>query len=377
MLKQIFSKELKKQKIHLEPKRILSSDKTKEIKINKDTFFTFKSSNSPSNTKEIIINEKNNPLLEGKINIVMNRPDYSTPQNKEFKLPPRSINKKIRLTKETTKNKKIPKNEKLIHNLNNEPNIILNNNKGQKQFTNINLNEKNINNKKDIKNDEIQIDLSDSKSKTKPETAKSYELNLSNLSDEGIEKIKLLDEYITQIKKYSSNINESKIQKCQKQKNDLENEIYILSNNIKLYKKKYNDNLKLKKNFELEKEKIQYYSNKANNDELNLKKELQNNKIEIELMKNQITQIKEETKGINNYTSDIERQTIDIKEEYKKLNIKITNTIKEKDKITNEINIIQKKCISLRSKIDKSEKSAKEFLFNVEELLKLAKENFN
>ena len=41
-------------------------------------------------------------------------------------------------------------------------------------------------------------------------------------------------------------------------------------------------------------------------------------------MKNQIAQIKEETKGINNYADDIERQTMEIKDELKKINVKIT-----------------------------------------------------
>ena len=103
-------------------------------------------------------------------------------------------------------------------------------------------------------------------------------------------------------------------------------------------------------------------------------KEIQDNRAEIELMKNKIAQKREETKGINNYRYDIERQIMDIKEELKKYNVKITNIFKEKDKISNDINSIEKKCTTLRSKIDKTEKSANEFLYNVKQLVELTQE---
>ena len=87
-------------------------------------------------------------------------------------------------------------------------------------------------------------------------------------------------------------------------------------------------------------------------------------------MKNQIAQIKEETKGINNYADDIERQTMEIK-----ANVKITKGIKERDFITNEINSLNKKCAILRNKIDKAENSANEFLYNVGQLVKMTQQN--
>ena len=222
-------------------------------------------------------------------------------------------------------------------------------------------------------NDTNNINNNQSNSKTK--NSKSFELNMSLLSSEGIDKIKLLEEYIAQIKENSTNINEVRIQQLQKQKDKLENKVNILSNNIRLNKKKYKDNIKNKKNLELEKEKVVYDTNKANKDAFSLMKELPNNRVEIEIMKNQIAQAREETKYINNYSIEIDRQTMEIQDEIKKINVKISNVIKEKDKIQNEINYIQKKCVSLRSKIDKAEKSANEFLYNVGQLARLTQNN--
>jgi chromosome segregation ATPase len=273
-----------------------------------------------------------------------------------------------------------------------------NNNNANKNEDNSNININNIknltNNIKEVKlineNNKNEITIPDTskninsndtnnannnQSNSKTKNSKSFELNMSLLSSEGIDKIKLLEEYIAQIKENSTNINEVRIQQLQKQKDKLENKVNILSNNIRLNKKKYKDNIKNKKNLELEKEKVVYDTNKANKDAFSLMKELPNNRVEIEIMKNQIAQAREETKYINNYSIEIDRQTMEIQDEIKKINVKISNVIKEKDKIQNEINYIQKKCVSLRNKIDKAEKSANEFLYNVGQLARLTQNN--
>ena len=66
---------------------------------------------------------------------------------------------------------------------------------------------------------------------------------------------------------------------------------------------------------------------------------------------------------------------MEIKDELKQYNVKITNIIKERDKISNEIISIHKKYNTLKSKVDKAEKSANEFLYNVEQLVKYTQQN--
>ena len=65
-----------------------------------------------------------------------------------------------------------------------------------------------------------------------------------------------------------------------------------------------------------------------------------------------------------------ERQKKEIQDEIKKINVKISCAVKEKDKVQNEINAIKKKNSFLRNKIYKAENSANEFLFNVAQLAK-------
>ena len=356
------------------------------MKINNNK--SFKSYNYILNKRDIF-NQNNKPIMDNKINMIMNRPDYLLMnQNNYSTLPTTSINKPYIYSNEITKNIMTPNNiEHQNFNINEKK---INNEEIITKINNINKIEQNSNEKekekekekgKEIipeinnKNEENQNNINDSKNKSRTEDNKSLEMNMQFLSGDGIDKLKLLEEYISQIKENSTNINETKIQELQRQKNKLENNVNILSNNIRLNKKKYKDNISLKKNLELEKEKVVYDSNKANKDAFSLMKELPNNRVEIEIMKNQIAQAREETKGMNDYANEIEMQTMEIKDELKKINVKISNIIRERDKISNEINSIKKKCTSLRSKIDKVERSSNDFLYNVEQLAKFTQQN--
>jgi chromosome segregation ATPase len=377
-------------------KKMISPGRGLEIKSRKDQ----DPINYTSQKMDIYNNTK--PIMENKIDIIKNRPDYLINTNNESTFPTTTKNKTYIYNNDIVGNDMSPNNmnninlnlNEIYSNINKEQNS--NNANKNEDNSNININNiKNLtNNIKEVKlineNNKNEITIPDTskninsndtnnannnQSNSKTKNSKSFELNMSLLSSEGIDKIKLLEEYIAQIKENSTNINEVKIQQLQKQKDKLENKVNILSNNIRLNKKKYKDNIKNKKNLEIEKEKVVYDTNKANKDAFSLMKELPNNRVEIEIMKNQIAQAREETKYINNYSIEIDRQTMEIQDEIKKINVKISNVIKEKDKIQNEINYIQKKCVSLRSKIDKAEKSANEFLYNVGQLARLTQNN--
>ena len=420
MLREILTTGFKDKNVKLQNKRMFSPGKSSDKIMNKNqSYKSFNYSSNKKNQKDILNKNNTIPIMKNKIEMIMNRPDYLIGQNNESTMPTNSINKQYIYSNEITKNMispanienlnindfKSPKNEnttevKKYKNTNKNINKNMNNNNINKntnanQIDNIIIKEKknndinnifnerniitkeinNINQDININNENNNIIVTNSQSKLKPDNSKSFELNMSLLSAEGIDKIKLLEEYIAQIKNNSTNINEIKLQQLQKQKNKLESNVNILSNNIRLNKKKYKDNLKLKKNLEFEKERVQYDSSKADKDAFSLLKELPNNRVEIEIMKNKIAQAREETKGIINYTNDIERQIMEIQDELKKINVKITNSIKEKDKISSEINTIHKKCSTLRSKIDKAEKSANEFLYSVGQLAKLTQQN--
>jgi hypothetical protein len=336
--------------------------------------------------KNLDFNSK--PIFEEKIEIIKQRPDYILNQNNESTNPTMNNNKQSLYSNEKTKYIKSTQN---INNSNINIKEICNNNEyseiGELESNTNNNNIEHlkdiiINNSKNNKNTKSNTKKNNSytfKEKnenntgnktSKNESEQNLEFNMTMLTPEGVDKIKLLEDYIAQIKENANEITENRIQELQSQKEQLEYNVKFLSNNILLSKKKFNDNIKIEKNLLLEKEKAGYDSKKATKDAFNLQKELPSNRVEIEIMKNQITQAKEETKNINNYLIEIERQTKEIQDEIKKINVKISAAIKDKDKIVNEITAMKKKNSILRNKIYKAENSANEFLFYVGQLAK-------
>ena len=378
MLREILTNGYVDKNIYLSQKSL--SPKKSDSKLLKPG--SFKQLNFYQTQKNLNFNSK--PIFDEKIEMIKQRPDYILNQNNESTNPTMNNNKQFLYSNEKTKNIKASQN---INNLNMKD--IYNNNNEYSDIGELDSNNNNIENLNEI----IINNNNNPKPKSKPkkknntsykeknsnntenktsknETEQNLEFNMTMLTPEGIDKIKLLEDYIAQIKENANDINENKIQELQSQKEQLEYNVKYLSNNIMLSKKKYNDNIKKEKNLLLEKEKAGYDTKKANKDAFNLQKELPNNRVEIEIMKNQITQAKEETKNINNYLIEIERQTKEIQDEIKKINVKISSAVKEKDKISNEITAIKKKNNILRNKIYKAENSANEFLFYVGQLAK-------
>ena len=341
------------------------------------------------------LNFKDKPIFEEKIEIIKQRPDYLLNQNNESTNPTMNNNKQFIYSNEKTKNIKSSQNinsninMKELYNNNEYSDIgelesINNNNIDNLNEIIINSSKNNKNIKSNTKKNNTNNNYYTFKAKnenntenrtSKNESEKNLEIDMTMLTPEGIDKVKLLEDYIAQIKENANEINENKIQELQSQKEQLEYNVKFLSNSIILSKKKFNDNIQIEKNLLLEKEKAGHDSKKANKEAFNLQKEIPINKVENELMKNQITQAKEETKNINNYLIEIERQTKEIQDEIKKINVKISSAIKEKDKVSNEINAIKKKNDILRTKIYKAEKSANEFLFYVGQLAKSTEKN--
>ena len=345
-------------------------DKNRSMKL-----FNINSSSPDSNIANTILK----PIMENKINIIMNRPDFfnnestfqTTTNNPLFK-----SNEKTRSIISPAKIEMLSKNlngnttkkESKIKMVKND----INNNKYNGKYY-----KKDINDIDNIINEKKGKNISDTDNKNNKignskSNSRLLEIDMSMLTSEGMGKIKMLEDYISKIKENSTNINELKIQKLQNDKNNLENNVNILNNNIILNKKSIKNNLKNKQILEQEKEKAKIDSFKANKEAFLLMKELPINRGEIELMKNQIAQAKEETKYINNYSIEVDGQTMEIQDEIKKYNVKISNIIKERDKITHEINSIKKKCNALKNKIEKVEKSSNDFIYNVGELAKIA-----
>lgn len=369
MLREIVTNGFKDKNINISEKKSIKEQSDKK----KQKSPSFKQLNLYQTKNEF--NSFNKPIFEDKIEMIKKRPDYLLNQINESTHPTTNNNKQF-FSHEKNKNIKSPKNINLKdpNNLNEYSELgelDSNNNIGNYNINNILNNNIDLIKGKNIENKNKKFtEKKINKNNIKSKSDKDIEINMTMLTPEGVDKIKLLNEYINQIKENANEVSEDKIQELQNQKDQLEYNVKYLSNNILLNKKKFNDNIKSEVNLLSENEKFGFEHKKANKDSYNLQKELPYNRVEIELMKSRITQAKEETKNINNYLIEIERQTKEIQDEIKKINVKISSVVKEKDKIQNEINAIKKKNGILRNKIYKVENSANEFLFNVGQLAK-------
>lgn len=336
-----------------------------------NNFFTFKEINKNIIENNQPINEEN----EKNLNDIDNNGDEK--KNNEMIIIPGSYeleNNIIDNNKEESKDSKNinTENQKKIFGANNV-NINTGNYNSNNNTSDRNTNT-NINNSKFHKNKSCDL-----LNKSKATESSNNNNNLYNngnasfsmLTSNGIDKLKLLEEYISLIKNNGINANELKIQQLQKQKDKLQNKISILSNNIKQFQKITKNNINVKRNLEQEKEFAKKYSDKADKDANGLKKILPANRANIDTMKNQIAQTREETEYINNYTVEIERQTMEIQDEIKKFNGLISNLNKDKEKIMGEIKIYRKKCENLGNKIERVEKSSNDFMENVQELVRM------
>ena len=292
MLREILTNGYVDKNINLSGKKSISQKNTLETKSKKSP--SFKQLNSNQIQKEQNLFKK--PILEETIENIKKRPDYLLNQNIESTNPSTINNKQFLKSPNNINNS----NLRDLYNQNEYSDIDeleINNNNNNLDYIENNIQE--TNKKNNIKN------INNINNKVKKETDQNIQFNMTMLTPEGIDKIKLLGEYISQIKENSNKINEIKIQELQSQKEQLEYNVKYLSNNILLTKKKYNDNIKAEKNLLAEKEKVGFDQKKANKDAFSLHKELPNNRVDIEIMKNRITQAKEETKNINNYLIEI------------------------------------------------------------------------
>jgi hypothetical protein len=199
-------------------KKMISPGRGSEIKSRKDQ----DPINYTSQKMDIYNNTK--PIMENKIDIIKNRPDYLINTNNESTFPTTTKNKTYIYNNDIVGNDMSPNNMNNINlNLNeiySNINKEQNNNNVDKNEDNSNININNINNIKNLTNNikEIKINennkneitipdtskninsndtnnINNNQSNSKTKNSKSFELNMSLLSSEGIDKIKFRDNF--------------------------------------------------------------------------------------------------------------------------------------------------------------------------------------
>jgi chromosome segregation ATPase len=189
--------------------------------------------------------------------------------------------------------------------------------------------------------------------------------NLTNKSIDSQSKLQILESFIDVIKT-NSYVQTNKIIEDKKRLKDLlQNKVDILNSNIRAINRENKTNSSLSKNITKENERLVKSGERANKNSYFLNKELPGYRIEIDDMKNKITQLNEETKFIENSTIEIEREIFGIQDEIKKTNGLNSAIIKDKEKINNEIVTLKKHIDMLKGKIQRIEHSSNEFMNSV------------
>ena len=224
MLREILTNGFVDKNINLSKKKTESPKKPSEIRTKAKKPQSFKQLNLNQVQKDFNLNSK--PIFNEKIEMIKQRPDFLINQNMESTNPTLNNNKQLLKSPNFLNQNEYSDIGELDSN-NNIDDININN------LYNNNINNKKIESAKE-KNDN---NMSNINNKIKQETDGNIEFNMTMLSPEGIDKIKLLEEYLSQIKENSNEINENKIQELQSQKEQLEYNVKYLSNNIILTKK--------------------------------------------------------------------------------------------------------------------------------------------
>lgn len=212
------------------------------------------------------------------------------------------------------------------------------------------------------------IDRYSSSNKVKTESKKGLN-NTNKLGNLNIgDKLQILEGFINKIKEKSEE-SDNKLNNQKKKKAELETNIEILKTNIRNIQLENRTNNNFKKGIDIENSKVKSLSQKANHESLVLTKELGILKDEVQLNRNRIIQLNDETQYLKNEYLLVDKDILMLKDEIKKCNAIIANENKEKEKIKNEIIILKKHMNTISQKIINIENNSNDFVFNVGKLM--------
>ena len=240
---------------------------------------------------------------------------------------------------------------------------------------NENLNDKI--NKYNIKNENIEMkeklqDLnsnSTSKNNDNSNYIRDY-INENEYQKQYMDKVKKMENLIEIIKNNAYEKQKKELEERLRYKNELENNVELLSSYIKMnrYQKKNFGNLM--KSIEKEKMRISEKSDKVQEEQIYFNRELPylrgiNNKMEFEIGKKN-----EECKNIKNEILEIERDIMTLNDGIKQYN-KINSTLlSDNEKLKSSINLLKKHIKLTKEKIEILDKNSEEFFMKLTFLAK-------
>lgn len=215
--------------------------------------------------------------------------------------------------------------------------------------------------------------VSYSSHKTSKKGIKSLNQTAASITYE--DKLNMLQNFISDIKSHKTS-KKTILEKKEMKKNKLQTNVEILKNNIRsiIKAKKYNT----RSNREIlnENDRLINMGERAYEQSNYIVRELPLLRTEIDEMKKQMDQCNQTTQMYRNEFIECDRNLLSLKDEIKKKNTAISNLMKEKEKIQNDLIIIQKKIQYLNDKIKGIEIGSNEFMNSVALLYKESDQNF-
>ena len=237
-------------------------------------------------------------------------------------------------------------------------------------------------NKYNIKNENIEMkeklqDLnsnSTSKNNDNSNYIRDY-INENEYQKQYMDKVKKMENLIEIIKNNAYEKQKKELEERLRYKNELENNVELLSSYIKMnrYQKKNFNNLM--KSIEKEKMRISEKSDKVQEEQLLFNRELPylrgiNNKMEYEIGKKN-----EETKNIKNKMLEIERNIMELNDEIKQYHKINSNLLSDNEKIKSSVNLSKKHIKLTKEKIEVLDKNSEEFFMTLTFLAKQSEDD--
>lgn len=192
---------------------------------------------------------------------------------------------------------------------------------------------------------------------TKPMT----EFSTSKFQTEYLEKVKLMESLINTIKQNAFEKRKKELENKLRIKNELENNVEILSNYIKMNRTQKRNFGSLSKSITKENERLTASSQRAMEEQYFIQRELPSLRSEINQMQSQIGKLNNETKNLKNEKLAIERDIMYLQDEIKRMNKMNSSFFSEKENIRSSIKLLKKHSGITREKINIQNNKSDEF----------------
>ena len=190
-----------------------------------------------------------------------------------------------------------------------------------------------------------------------------------------MEKVKKMENLIGIIKNNAYEKQKRELEERLRYKNELENNVELLSSYIKMnrYQKKNFGNLM--KSIEKEKMRISEKSDKVQEEQIYFNRELPYLRGVTNKMQNEITKTNEETKNIKNQMLEIDRDIMALNDGIKQYNKMNSNLLSDNEKIKSSVNLLKKHIKLTKEKIEILDKNSEEFFMKLTFLAKQSEDD--